>query len=66
MEVKLYILKTIELNKLKWYDHVYRMSSNYLPKFIIDWNPNRKRRNKVNWNNLTGTNQSMRPSNVII
>ena len=40
MEIKQDILQTIELNKLKWYRHVCKISFDRLPKVITDWKPN--------------------------
>ena len=49
MEVKQHILQMIKDYKLKWYRHVDRLSSDRLPKVIIDWNLNRKQK-RVNQN----------------
>ncbi|XP_030758599.1 uncharacterized protein LOC115884231 [Sitophilus oryzae] len=52
MGVKHRISEDIKINKLRWYAHVQRMEENRIPKKILNWTPQGKRktgRPRRNW-----------------
>jgi hypothetical protein len=60
MEVEKNILEVIEEKRLRWFGHVKRMPGNRLPRKILEWEPEGRRRRgrpKERW--IDGVRRSM-------